>query len=159
MEIFQRFSDDKDFALATHVFANASHFRKLLHEFPWDSQSDWIQWGLLEATLVKARAIADFLITDTQNRKEDFVARSMIPHWIQNESEFAELRELVNKQVAHFAQERFIDGLEKAVISEDSLIAALRAVESAFSRFEAELCKHNSDLHDQLTRYSLHFRS
>jgi hypothetical protein len=157
MDIFDRYKNDKDFVLATHIFANVAHFRKLLDEFPWDSQSDWVQWGLLEATLVKARAIADFLITDSQNRKKDFGAKSMIPTWIQFESEFIKLRELVNKQVAHFAQQRFIGGLDEAAISDESLIAALRSVDVVFSRFEVELSAHNSDLSDELTRHFLHF--
>jgi hypothetical protein len=104
MDIFARYKEDKNFVLGTHVFANVAHFRKVLVEFPWDSQPDWIHWGLLEATLVKARAIADFLITDNHGHKDDFAAKSILSTWNQSETDFLELRELVNKQVAHFAQ-------------------------------------------------------
>jgi hypothetical protein len=74
MDLFDRYKNDGHFVLATHVFINVSHFRKLLCEFPWHSQPDWVQWGLLEATLIKARALTDFLITDSPKRSDDFLA-------------------------------------------------------------------------------------
>lgn len=135
MDPFDRCKNDKGFVLATHVFVNVSHFRKLLSEFPWHSQADWVQWGLLEATLVKARALTDFLITDSPKHSDDFLARSMVPNWVQPESDFSELRGLVNKQVAHFAQQRFIGNQQDLAISPDHLIAQLRAVDRVFSRF------------------------
>ncbi len=139
MDIFDRFKKDKDFVLAIHIFANVSHFRKLLSEFPWNSQQDWVQWGLLEATLIKARVLTDFLITDSQRHPDDFLAKSMVSKWVQPESDFNKLRGLVNKQVAHFAQQRFIGGLGEAEISTEWLFVELRAVDLAFSKFEVNL--------------------
>lgn len=157
MEHFARYKTDKDFVLATHVFANVAHFRKLLDEFPWSSQPNWISWGLLEATLVKARAIADFLITDTKAHPEDFGACSMDSNWVLSQSEFLGLRELVNKQVAHFAQQRFIEGRHEIAITPDDLIVQLTEVNKAFSRFENELNEINPNLYRELTNQFLVF--
>jgi hypothetical protein len=152
MDLFDRYKNDKVFVLDTHVFVNVSHFRKLLNEFPWHSQPDWVQWGLLEATLVKARALTDFLITDALKHSDDFLARSMVSNWVQQSSDFSELRELVNKHVAHFAQQRFIGDRQDSAISSGHLILLLRSVELAFLRFEKELEKVDSELFGELTR-------
>ncbi len=159
MDVFDRYKNDDGFVLATHVFANVSHFRKLLSELPWNSQPDWIQWGLLEATLVKARAIADFLITDTRNHVDDFGARSMLSGWIQPESDFIELRELVNKQVAHFAQQRFIGESEELEVSVEQLIRLLEGVENCFIKFETSLKEGNPELFSAISQKNLHFDS
>lgn len=155
MDPFARYKTDKDFVLATHVFANVAHFRKLLDEFPWSSLPNWINWGLLEATLVKARAIADFLITDAHAHPDDFGACSMVSNWVLSQSEFLELRELVNKQVAHFAQQRFIGDRQEVAITPDDLIVQLTEVNKAFSRFESELNEVNPDLYSELTKQFL----
>ena len=159
MDLFDRYKNDGHFVLATHVFINVSHFRKLLCEFPWHSQPDWVQWGLLEATLIKARALTDFLITDSPKRSDDFLAKSMISNWVQSESDFSELRGLVNKHVAHFAQQRFIGNQQEVAISSDHLIAQLRIVDKVFSRFEKELDKVDSDFYSELIKQSLIFRA
>jgi len=151
MDIFDKYKNDQGFVLATHVFVNVSHFRKLLSEFPWNSQPDWVQWGLLEATLVKARALTDFLITDSPKHSDDFLASSMVSNWDQPESDFLELRGLVNKQVAHFAQQRFIGTQQDLAISSDHLCVLLKRVDLAFSRFETELREVDSELYAELT--------
>ena len=155
MDLFDRYKNDKSFVLATHVFVNVAHFRKLLSEFPWHSQPDWVQWGLLEATLVKARALTDFLITDSPKHSDDFLARSMVPNWVQSESDFLELRGLVNKQVAHFAQQRFFGNQQDPAISSDHLCVLLKKVDLAFSRFEIELREVDSELYTELTKQFL----
>ena len=155
MDLFDRYKNDKGFVLATHVFVNVSHFRKLLSEFPWHSQADWVQWGLLEAMLVKARALTDFLITDSPKHQDDFLARSMVSNWIQPESDFLELRGLVNKQVAHFTQQRFIGNQQDLAISSDHLCVLLKTVDLAFSRFEIELREVDSELYTELTKQFL----
>ena len=152
MNLFDRYKNDEGFVLATHVFVNVSHFRKLLSEFPWHSQTDWVQWGLLEATLIKARALTDFLITDSPKHSDDFLAKSMVANWVQPESDFSELRGLVNKQVAHFAQQRFIGNQQELAIASDYLIAQLRMVDLIFSRFEKELDKEDPDLYSELIK-------
>ena len=152
MDIFERYTVDRKFVLAAHVFADVTHFRKLLHEFPWSSQPDWIHQGLLESALLKARALTEFLITDSQNHPEDFCARSLVPTWVQQSSDFSELRELVNKHVAHFAQQRFIGDRQDSAISSGHLILLLRSVELAFLRFEKELEKVDSELFGELTK-------
>lgn len=152
MNLFDRYKNDEGFVLATHVFVNVSHFRKLLSEFPWHSQTDWVQWGLLEATLIKARALTDFLITDSPKHSNDFLAKSMVANWVQPESDFSELRGLVNKQVAHFAQQRFIGNQQELAIASDYLIAQLRMVDLIFSRFEKELDKEDPDLYSELIK-------
>ena len=157
MDLFDRYKNDKGFVLATHVFVNVSHFRKLLNEFPWHSQPDWVQWGLLEATLVKARALTDFLITDSPKHSDDFLARSMVSNWVQPESDFLELRGLVNKQVAHFAQQRFIGTQQDLAISLDHLCVLLKTVDLDFSRFEKELDKVDPDLFSELASQFLFF--
>ncbi len=159
MDLFDRYKYDERFVLATHVFVNVSHFRKLLDEFPWRSQPDWVQWGLLEATLIKARALTDFLTTDSPKRPDDFLAKSMVSNWIQPESDFSELRGLVNKHVAHFAQQRFIGNQQVLAISSDHLIAQLRIVDRVFFRFEKELDKVDSDFYSELIKQSLIFRA
>ena len=141
--------------MATHVFVNVSHFRKLLSEFPWNSQPEWVQWGLLEATLVKARALTDFLITDSPKHSDDFLANSMVSNWDQPESDFLELRGLVNKQVAHFAQQRFIGNQQDLAFSSDHLCFLLKTVDLAFSRFEIELREVDSELYSELTKQFL----
>jgi hypothetical protein len=151
MNILDRYKDDQEFALAVHVFANVAHFRKLLAEFPWDSQSDWVHWALLEATLIKARAITDFLITEKLRHPDDFCAQSLVDSWMQEEIEFIEIRELVNKQVAHFSIQRYIAGDPESVMSASELISALVSVDLAFSRFEVELRSHESDLYSTLS--------
>jgi hypothetical protein len=150
MDLFDRYKNDKGFVLAIHVFVNVSHFRKLLSEFPWHSQADWVQLGLLEATLVKARALTDFLITDSPKHSDDFSATSMVSNWVQPESDFLELRGLVNKQVAHFAQQRFIGNQQDLAISSDHLCVLLKMVDFAFSRFEKELERVEPDLYSNL---------
>jgi hypothetical protein len=155
MDIFDKYKNDQGFVLATHVFVNVSHFRKLLSEFPWNSQPDWVQWGLLEATLVKARALTDFLITDSPKHSDDFLASSMVSNWDQPESDFLELRGLVNKQVAHFAQQRFIGTQQDLAISLDHLCVLLKRVDLAFSRFEIELREVDSELYTELTKQFL----
>lgn len=150
MDLFDRYKNDKGFVLATHVFVNVSHFRKLLSEFPWHSQAVWVQLGLLEATLVKARALTDFLITDSPKHSDDFLARSLVSNWVQPESDFCELRGLVNKQVAHFAQQRFIGNQQDLAISSDHLCVLLKTVDFAFSRFEKELERVDPDLYSNL---------
>jgi len=157
MDFFDRYKNDEDFVLATHVFVNVSHFRKLLSEFPWHSQPDWVQWGLLEATLIKARALIDFLITDSPKHSDDFLAKSMVSNWVQPESDFLDLRGLVNKQVAHFAQQRFIGNQQELEITSDHLIAQLRMVDLVFSRFEKELDKVDPDLYSELIKQILIF--
>ena len=157
MNLFSRYKVDKKFVLATHVFTNVAHFRKLLIEFPWNSQPTWIRWGLIEATLVKARAIADFLITDSHHHKDDFGAQSMVSTWIQPESEFFALREVVNKQVVHFAQQRFIGERGNDEVLSIHLISELRLVDLAFLRFEKELKKIEPDLYRELTKQILIF--
>ena len=152
MNLFDRYKNDEGFVLATHVFVNVSHFRKLLSEFPWHSQTDWVQWGLLEATLIKARALTDFLITDSPKHSDDFLAKSMVANWVQPESDFSELRGLVNKQVAHFAQQRIIGNQQELAIASDYLIAQLRMVDLIFSRFEKELDKEDPDLYSELIK-------
>ena len=152
MNLFDRYKNDEGFVLATHVFVNVSHFRKLLSEFPWHSQTDWVQWGLLEAMLIKARALTDFLITDSPKHSDDFLAKSMVANWVQPESDFSELRGLVNKQVAHFAQQRFIGNQQELAIASDYLIAQLRMVDLIFSRFEKELDKEDPDLYSELIK-------
>ena len=152
MNLFDRYKNDEGFVLATHVFVNVSHFRKLLSEFPWHSQTDWVQWGLLEATLIKARALTDFLIPDSPKHSDDFLAKSMVANWVQPESDFSELRGLVNKQVAHFAQQRFIGNQQELAIASDYLIAQLRMVDLIFSRFEKELDKEDPDLYSELIK-------
>lgn len=151
MDFYTRFKDDQEFVLATHVFANVAHFRKLLAEFPWDSQSDWVHWALLEATLIKARAITDFLITKKQRRPDDFCARSLVDSWILEEIEFMEIRELVNKQVAHFSIQRYIAGDPELVVSSSELISLLRFVDRAFYAFEIELESHKPELYSALS--------
>jgi hypothetical protein len=155
MDLFEKYKNDQGFVLATHVFVNVSHFRKLLSEFPWNSQPDWVQWGLLEATLVKARALTDFLITDSPKHSDDFLASSMVSNWDQSESDFLELRGLVNKQVAHFAQQRFIGTQQDLAISSDYLCVLLKRVDLAFSRFETELREVDSELYTELTKQFL----
>lgn len=159
MDLFDRYKNDKGFVLATHVFVNVSHFRKLLSEFPWHSQPDWVQWGLLEATLIKARALTDFLISDSPKHLDDFLAKSMVSNWIQPESDFSELRGMVNKQVAHFAQQRFIGNQQELAVTSDHLITQLRMVDRVFSRFEKELDKVDSDIYRELIKQSLNFRA
>ena len=146
MSILDRYKDDQEFALAAHVFANVSHFRKLLTEFPWDSQSDWVQWALLEATLIKARSITDFLITDRHGHRDDFCAKFLIDSWIQGEIEFMEIRELVNKQVAHFSLQRFIAGDPESVVPVSEIRSALTSIDLAFSRFEIEFERQQPEL-------------
>jgi hypothetical protein len=155
MDIFDKYKNDQGFVLATHVFVNVSHFRKLLSEFPWNSQPDWVQWGLLEATLVKARALTDFLITDSPKHSDDFLASSMVSNWDQPESDFLELRGLVNKQVAHFAQQRFIGTQQDLAISLDHLCVLLKRVDLTFSRFEIELREVDAELWTELTKQFL----
>ncbi len=150
MDPFARYKTDKDFVLASHVFANVAHFRKLLEEYPWSSQPNWVHWGLLEATLVKARAIVDFLITDSHTHPDDFGACSMVPDWVLPQSDFLEFRELVNKQVAHFAQQRFIGNQQDLAISSDHLYFFLKTVDFAFLRFEKELERVDPDLYSIL---------
>ena len=152
MDIFERYKVDRDFVLATHVFADVAHFRKLLQEYPWNTQPDWVYQGLLESTLIKARALSDFLISDPRKHSDDFRASSMVSNWVQSESEFVELRDLVNKQVAHFAKKRFIGDQQELAISSDYLIFLLKSVDLVFSRFEKELEKVDSDLYSELTK-------
>jgi hypothetical protein len=151
MDIFERYKVDKDFVLATHVFADVAHFRKLLQEFPWNSQPDWVHQGLLESTLIKARALSDFLISDPKTHSDDFRARSMVSNWVQSESDFVELRNLVNKQIAHFAHQRFIENQQNLAISSDHLFVLLEKVNLVFSRFEIELKDEDSELYIELT--------
>ena len=157
MDIFDRYKNDEAFVLATHVFVNVSHFRKLLSEFPWHSQPDWVQWALLEATLIKARALTDFLITESPKHSDDFLAMTMASNWVQPESDFSELRGLVNKQVAHFAQQRFIENKQDLAISSDHLFALVKEVDMAFSRFEIELREVEFELYTDVTRQFLSF--
>ena len=151
MDIFERYKVDRDFVLATHVFADVAHFRKLLQEFPWNSQPDWVHQGLLESTLIKARALSDFLISDPKTHSDDFRARSMVSNWVQSESDFVELRNLVNKQIAHFAHQRFIENQQNLAISSDHLFVLLEKVDLVFSRFEIELRDEDSELYIELT--------
>ncbi len=155
MDLFDKYKNDQGFVLATHVFVNVSHFRKLLSEFPWNTQPDWVQWGLLEATLVKARAMTDFLISGPPKHSDDFLASSMVPNWDQSESDFLELRGLVNKHVAHFAQQRFIGSQQDLAISSDHLCVLLKRVDLAFLKFETELRKLDSELYSALTKQFL----
>lgn len=150
MDIFERYKIDKDFVLATHVFADVAHFRKLLQEFPWNTQPDWVHQGLLESTLIKARALTDFLISAPKKHLGDFRACSMVSNWVQSESDFVELRNLVNKQIAHFAQQRFIENQHDLPISSDHLFVLLKTVDFAFSRFEKELERVDPDLYSSL---------
>ena len=151
MDIFERYKVDRDFVLAIHVFADVAHFRKLLQEFPWDTQPDWVHQGLLESTLIKARALSDFLISDPKTHSDDFRARSMVSNWVQSESDFVELRNLVNKQIAHFAHQRFIENQQNLSISSDHLFVLLEKVDLIFSRFEKELRDEDSELYIELT--------
>lgn len=155
MDIFERYKVDSVFVLATHVFADIAHFRKLLQEFPWSTQPDWVQQGLLESTLIKARALSEFLISDSKKHSDDFLAMSMVSNWVQSESDFSELRGLVNKQVAHFAQQRFIENRQELAISSDHLFALLKTVDMAFLRFEIELREVDSELYSELTNQFL----
>ena len=157
MDIFERYKVDKNFVLATHVFADIAHFRKLLQEFPWDTQPEWVHQGLLESTLIKARALSDFLISDPKKHSDDFQARSMVTNWAQSESDFVELRNLVNKQIAHFAQQRFIEIQPNMAISSDHLFVLLKMVDLVFSRFEIELREVDSELYTELTKQFLIF--
>jgi hypothetical protein len=152
MDIFERYKVDRDFVLAIHVFADVAHFRKLLQEFPWDTQPDWVHQGLLESTLIKARALSDFLISDPKKHSDDFQASSMVSNWVQPESDFVELRNLVNKQIAHFAHQRFIENQQNLAISSDHLFVLLKTVDLVFSRFEVELRGVDSELYAELTR-------
>jgi len=157
MDIFARYKIDRDFVLATHVFADVAHFRKLLQEFPWNTQPDWVHQGLLESTLIKARALSDFLISDPKKHSDDFRACSMVSNWVQSESDFVELRNLVNKQIAHFAHQRFIENQQNLAISSDHLFVLLKTVDLVFSRFEIELREVDSELYTELTRQFLIF--
>jgi len=157
MNIFERYKVDKLFVLATHVFADVAHFRKLIQEYPWKSQPDWIQWSLLENTLVKARAINEFLITDGIGHSDDFQAISIVPTWNSSGSGFTELRELVNKHVAHYSQHRFIEGKAENVENLDDLINKLTSVDIMFSKFESELAEFNLDLYLALNNQFLKF--
>jgi hypothetical protein len=150
MDFYTRFKYDQEFVLATHVFANVAHFRKLLAEYPWDSQSDWVHWALLEATLIKARAITDFLITKKQRHPDDFCAESLLDSWIQQEIDFLEIRDLVNKQVAHFSLQRYIQGNPDAVVSAKDLIEILNLVDEAFYKFQIELERQRPELFKDL---------
>jgi hypothetical protein len=152
MSILDRHKDDQEFALAVHVFANVAHFRKLLAEFPWDSQSDWVHWALLEATLIKARAITDFLITEKLRHPDDFCAQSLVDSWIQEEIEFIEIRELVNKQVAHFSIQRYIAGDPESVVSDSDLMDIFNLVDSAFGKFQIELQRQRPELSKDLAK-------
>ena len=90
---------------------------------------------------------------------DDFLAKSMVSNWIQPESDFSELRGMVNKQVAHFAQQRFIGNQQELAVTSDHLITQLRMVDRVFSRFEKELDKVDSDIYRELIKQSLNFRA
>ena len=79
----------------------------------------------------------------------------MVSNWVQPESDFLELRGLVNKQVAHFAQQRFIGNQQDLAISSDYLCVLLKTVDLAFSRFEVELREVDSELYTELTKQFL----
>jgi hypothetical protein len=71
----------------------------------------------------------------------------MVSNWVQSESDYIELRNLVNKQIAHFAPQRFVENLQDLPISSDHLFALLKTVDLAFSRFEVELREVDPELY------------
>ena len=76
----------------------------------------------------------------------------MVSNWVLPQSDFWEFRELVNKQVAHFAQQRFIGNQQDLAISSDHLYVLLETVDLAFSRFEIELREVDSESYSELTK-------
>lgn len=89
------------------------------------------------------------MITDSKVHPDDFRAWCMVSDWVQPQSDFLELRELVNKHVAHFAQQRFIGDQQVMAISSDHLIVQLETLNSVFSRFESKLNEVDPDLYSE----------
>ena len=150
MDIFYRFKNDSEFVLAIHVFMNVSHFRKLLESFPWSSEEDWIQWSLLEASLIKGRAISEFLSCYKNNGVDNFCANNLVPNWVSPADSFFLLRKLVNKHVAHFSSKRFLGSSDFEEISLNDIENELKNVELEFARFEKEFMNFNSNLYNDI---------
>lgn len=147
MDIFYRFKNDSEFVLAIHVFMNVSHFRKLLESFPWSSEEDWIQWSLLEASLIKGRAISEFLNCNRNTRVDNFYAINLVPNWVIPTDSFSNLRKLVNKHVAHFSSKRFLESSFIEEIPSSEILNELKNVESEFAKFEKEFKSYNPNLY------------
>jgi hypothetical protein len=150
MDIFYRFKNDSEFVLAIHIFVHVGHFRKLLAKFPWNSEQDWIQWSLLEATLIKSRAISEFLSCDKNSGVDNFCANNLVPNWVSPADNFSPLRKLVNKHVAHFSSKRFLGSSDFEEISLNDIENELKNVELEFARFEKEFMNFNSILYNDI---------
>jgi hypothetical protein len=150
MDLFGKYQS-KEYVLLAHVFIEFSHLRKLVSEFPWTSQDDWIYRALLEATLIKARSIGEFFL-ESNNRKTDVKASHFLNDWQVDSELFQELNELVNKQVAHITDQRFISGDESMAETGNNVLRLLSLVIAEIDRFEDAFKIHHFEYWQDLRR-------
>lgn len=148
MEIFSRFRN-KEYALLLHVFVYASHLRKLISEYPWFDQEPWIQNALLEASLMKARTLVDFL-NEPKNLKSDLNAIEFVAGWQSDSGKFDVFKELVNKHVAHLTKERYVVSSSGSFEDGEYVLDQLNLVILDFNKFELQLGIKNKRLLNKL---------
>ncbi len=149
MNLFGKFQS-KEYVLLIHVFSEFAHLRKLVSEFPWNSQDDWIYRALLEATLIKARSVGDFFL-ESSNRKTDVKASQFLSDWQVDPELFQDLNELVNKQVAHITEQRFINGDESEAETGENILRLLNLVIDEIDRFENAFKIHDFNKREELS--------
>ena len=146
-ELFRSYESDQEFVLMVDVYANHAHFKRLVSEHPWSQTSDWVRQALLECALIKARALINFLCGGSNPQASDFTAVQLVPDWHLGRERFTEINGIINKHVAHFTTQRFIEGDPNRVASWDDIRDQLDAVLEAFLNFDAALAVHNAKLH------------
>ena len=148
MEVFKRFRNRK-YVLLLHVFTYGSHLRKLITEFPWHDQEPWVHNALLEATLVKARAILNFLDDQNQNLG-DIRAIDFLKSWKSDLIQFNEFKKLINKHVAHLTKKQYLVSNLDIIKENEFILNQLRLVVKELDRFESEYSKLESGVWEKL---------
>ena len=146
-ELFEHYESDQNLVLTVDVYACQAHLRRIVSEHPWRQTADWVRQALLECALIKARALINFLCGGSNPQASDFTAAQLLPDWHLDREKFTEINVIINKHVAHFTTQRFIEGDPNRAASWDEIRDQLDAVLEAFLDFDAALAVHNSKLH------------
>lgn len=151
MRTFHRLRDDPEFALTVNLVHDFIHFKKLFREFPWADKNNWVYLALLDSTLIKARAFADFLCTSSTSRSTDFQATDLLNNWNCEPNLFVKIKFLTNKYVAHYTFDRFVGIDESKIESAESLAMEFDKVQIEFGRFLEALQFYRKDFFDDVT--------